>query len=164
MKILINTEIIKSLNPCKDRFQNWLEEYNTWNGDIQEFLLLENITHQDKLWVSLRLIPRILVETFSLDCVISAAASAAYSADAAASAASAAYAAAYAADAAYAAASAAYADAAADAAAAASAAAASAASAAAAAAAAYAAAAAERERQLCVIEYLITNYKPQGKL
>ena len=100
MKLKINTKIIKELNPCQDRLDNWLKYYSDFKGDILDFLELENITAQDKVWVSLKLLPREIVEVFSIDCAFSAAAdAAAYAADAA-DAAAAYAAAAYAADAA----------------------------------------------------------------
>ena len=107
MKLKINTDKIKALNPCQARYDNWLKHYDNFNGNILKFLELEKITPRDKIWVSVRVLPRELVEIFAIDCAFSASVSATASA--------AAYAAAYAA---YAAAdTAAYAAAAADAAA-----------------------------------------------
>jgi len=138
----ITTQIIKDLKPCEDRLDNFLEHYPDFKGDHEDFLSLDRITHKDKLWVTLRLMERVDVEVFAIDCAVSAyaSASAAYAASAAYYAA---YAAAYAASAAYYAADAA-------------------ASAAYAAYAAYAAAAnaayyAEKERQLDAICYLINE-------
>jgi len=172
MKIKINTEIIKALKPCEDRLDNYLSHYEDFKGDIQDFLLLDKISHSDKLWVTLRLVPRIILETFAVDCAYTAAANAAaaYAANAANAAAYAAYAAnaaAYAANAANAANAAAAAAEAASAAAAAHAGAraanyasvAAAESASAASDAVYAAGAAEKERQLCALEYLIINHE-----
>lgn len=50
MKI-ITTEYIKSLNPCSDRVDNWLEHYPNFEGTLKEFLDLDKITHKDKLWI-----------------------------------------------------------------------------------------------------------------
>ena len=72
MKIKINKEVISALNPCKDRFDNYLESYSNFSGDIQEFLDLANISHKDKLWVTLRVIPRTVLEVFAIDCAFSA--------------------------------------------------------------------------------------------
>ena len=102
MKIRINTEIIKSMEPCKDRYENWLANYKNFDAYILEFLELKNITATDKIWVSIRVMPRFLVEVFAIDCAFSAA-KAAYAANAAA------FAATYAANAANADADAAYA-------------------------------------------------------
>ena len=105
--IKINTEVIKTLNPCEDRFSNWKLHYDCFNGTILDFLELEKITPRDKIWVSVRVLPKELVEIFAIDCAFSASytdaayaavyAAAAYAADAYAAAAYAADAAAYAA-------------------------------------------------------------------
>ncbi len=129
MKLTINTKLIETLKPCKDRLDNWLVNYNVEDYSLREFLALPEITHSDKLWVILRLIDDDTRVVFALDCAFAAydyaddyaddyaadyAANAAYYA--ATSAASNADAAAYAANAAYYAAYATYAYAAANAA------------------------------------------------
>jgi hypothetical protein len=92
MKIKINTDIIKSLNPCKDRLDNWLVHYKAFEGDLVEFLDLPNISYTDKIWVAVRVMPRFLVEVFAIDCAFNAAADsaadAAYVSDSASDAAS----------------------------------------------------------------------------
>ncbi len=93
LKIQINTEVIKKLNPCEDRFNNWLMHYSNFNGDILEFLDLDKITAQDKIWLSVRLLPREQLEYFAIDSVFAATE---YAADADAAAYAAASAAAYA--------------------------------------------------------------------
>lgn len=72
MKIRINTEIIKGLKPCRYRMDNWREHYNSFDGDIIEFLELDKITHSDKLWVTVRLISQEMRVVFALDCAFSA--------------------------------------------------------------------------------------------
>jgi len=72
MKIKVNSKIIKSLLPCEDRLVNYLKHYNKLNVDILEFLALDKITAKDKIWVSVRLMPRGLVEAFAIDCAIKA--------------------------------------------------------------------------------------------
>lgn len=101
--IRINTKLIEKFNPCKDRFDNWKASYNAFDNDILEFLYLENISATDKIWVSVRLLPRELLEYFAIDRAVNAAVYS-YEADviyAPASAYAAAYAADYAATAAY---------------------------------------------------------------
>jgi len=101
MKIRINTQVIEALKPCEDRLVIWLENHKYFDGDIVEFLELEKISLRDKIWVTVRVMPRFSVEVFAIDCALSAASAAASSSL---------YAASYAAvDAAYAAESAAYA-------------------------------------------------------
>lgn len=73
MKIRINTKKIEMLRPCKNLLDNWKEHYQDFNGDIIEFLDLPNITESDKIWVSVRLIPKNILEIFAIDCAFSAA-------------------------------------------------------------------------------------------
>lgn len=51
----INTEIIRSLNPCADRFQNYLSHYKDFDGTLEDFIVLEKISYSDKVWVVVRL-------------------------------------------------------------------------------------------------------------
>ena len=149
MKILVDLEVIKSLVPCLDRYENYFHHYEYFEGSLEDFLDLNELTHNDKLWVSLRLIPRFLIEVFAIDCAVAAAAYAAYAnagadyaaAAAGASAASAACASAAGADYVDYAASAAYANAAAGASA------------------AYAAGASEKQRQIEALIYLIQSHE-----
>jgi len=68
MKIKVNSDIIKSLGPCKDRLVNYLKHYNELNFDILEFLALDKISAEYKVWVSVRLMPKELVVAFARDC------------------------------------------------------------------------------------------------
>jgi len=68
MKIPVNSDIIKSLTPCEDRLVNYLNHYNELNFDILEFLALDKITAEDKVWVLVRLMPINLVQKFAMDC------------------------------------------------------------------------------------------------
>ena len=72
MSITINKEIIKALKPCGYRYENYITHYAEFNGTLEEFLFLPLISHNDKLWVGLRLLPRNLVEVFAIDCAVSA--------------------------------------------------------------------------------------------
>ncbi len=66
--MIINTETIKKLNPCKSRFDNYLEHYNDFNGTLEDFILLENISYSDKVWVFVRLATHMQNVTWSLLC------------------------------------------------------------------------------------------------
>jgi hypothetical protein len=68
----INKAVIKKLKPCADRFENLLKHCSEFNGTHEDFLELEEISHQDKLWVLLRLIPRFDGEVFAIDCAFNA--------------------------------------------------------------------------------------------
>jgi hypothetical protein len=85
IKIQINTAKIKSFNPCKARFDNWVEQYGDFNGDILDFLYLDKITETDKIWVAVRVLPREQAEYFAIDSAFAAASAASYAAAAYAS-------------------------------------------------------------------------------
>ena len=53
--MLITNELIKSLDPCEDRLDNYLKFYKGKKHTKAQFMGLKNITHEDKIWVSLRL-------------------------------------------------------------------------------------------------------------
>src|ERR1700677_1390623 len=87
----INLEVIKKLNPCQNRLNNYIHYYNNKTFTLKQFFALRKINHSDKLWVVLRLIDNDTKVIFALDCAFSANAYAAYAAYVAAHAAYAAY-------------------------------------------------------------------------
>ncbi len=175
MKLTVTTKKVAALNPCTPSFDNFKAEYPNFKGSIEKFLDLDRISHSDKLWVTLRLVPRIVLEIFAVDCAVKAveycenASAASYSASYLAAASAAAYAAAAvsADDAAYASAAASYVAASASTAAYAAASASTAASEAAAYAEASEAAAdvayAEHARQIEALIYLIQSHEGSSK-
>lgn len=64
----INKNIILTLKPCKDRFNNFITNYPDFNGDLKDFLYLDNITYSDKVWVFTRLATHIQNVKWSLLC------------------------------------------------------------------------------------------------
>ena len=56
--MLITNELIKSLNPCKKRLDNYLQFYKDKSHTKAQFMGLKNITHEDKIWVAFRLMPK----------------------------------------------------------------------------------------------------------
>lgn len=82
----INTEILKALKPCSDRYEVWLKHYKKFDGSLLDFLELDKISAKDKIWVSVRVMPRFLVEVFAIDCAFRADAADAHAARAVASA------------------------------------------------------------------------------
>jgi hypothetical protein len=66
--MLINKEMIKPLNPCQDRFNNFVVNYPEFNGELKEFLSLDKITYKDKIWVGVRLMTRTQKVKFSIKC------------------------------------------------------------------------------------------------
>ena len=63
----INKTIIEALKPCEDRWRNYLRYHADFDGTILEFLHLDRITEEDKVWVSVRVLPREPVEIFAID-------------------------------------------------------------------------------------------------
>ena len=54
--ITINKETILNFEPCRDRLDNYLENYSDFSGTLDEFLELRNISYYDKIWVGVRLL------------------------------------------------------------------------------------------------------------
>ena len=50
----ITKQLLESFDPCPDRWENYLEHYESFEGTELEFLDLDEITGRDKLWVLLR--------------------------------------------------------------------------------------------------------------
>lgn len=44
-------KLIESLNPCASRWNNYVRHYKKFNGSYEEFILLDKITFEDKVWV-----------------------------------------------------------------------------------------------------------------
>jgi len=68
MKISVNTKTMEELFPHEDLLKNWAEHYRNSEMDILEFLALDKITPEDKIWVALKLMPKELVAAFALEC------------------------------------------------------------------------------------------------
>lgn len=66
--IIINKETIEKLNPCEDRFKNYLEHYSEFNGTVEEFLALDKISYDYKVWVLTRLLTKEQTIKWSLLC------------------------------------------------------------------------------------------------
>jgi hypothetical protein len=64
----ISTAIIREMKPCEDRWNNYLEHYNDFDGTVDEFLALDKITFKDKVWVCVRLLDHKQKVKFAVDC------------------------------------------------------------------------------------------------
>ena len=51
----INTEKIKDLGPCKVRLDNYLKHYPDFDGSLEDFIMLKELTYDDKVWVFVRI-------------------------------------------------------------------------------------------------------------
>ena len=67
--MLMTSDKIKNLNPCNDRWENFNANYPNFNGTLEEFLNLDLITYNDKLWVSIGLMTKQQSIKFSLKCI-----------------------------------------------------------------------------------------------
>ena len=47
----INKEFLKKLSSCEGRWKNYLEHYSEFSGNLLEFMELNKISTEDKLWV-----------------------------------------------------------------------------------------------------------------
>jgi hypothetical protein len=64
---MINLEVIKKFNPCEDRLDNYVSFYGDKSFTPRQFMGLKNITHADKLWAALRLLPKDKVRAIAAD-------------------------------------------------------------------------------------------------
>jgi hypothetical protein len=71
MKQIIN-ELITSLEPCKDRHENYLKYYANTSFSIKEFLQLEQLTYTDKTWVWKRIASKDIACKWALACASTA--------------------------------------------------------------------------------------------
>ena len=56
--MLITKDYLKSLSPCENRYKYYLKNYKDWQGTLDEFLDLPELTHDDKRWVFVRSIDK----------------------------------------------------------------------------------------------------------
>lgn len=48
----INKDVLKSLNPCTSRYWNFLKYNADFSGSFSEFLELDSVSYDDKVWVA----------------------------------------------------------------------------------------------------------------
>jgi hypothetical protein len=56
--MLITKGYLKSLSPCEDRYKHYLTHYKDFEGTLEDFLDLPELTHKDKKWVFVRSIDK----------------------------------------------------------------------------------------------------------
>ncbi len=66
--MIVNHEIVKGLNPCSDRYENFVKNYPEFDDSVSAFLNLTEISYSDKVWVVTRLIPREFLIKWSIIC------------------------------------------------------------------------------------------------
>lgn len=66
----INTKIIEKLESPQCLIDNYLKHYSSFEGDLEEFILLENISYSDKVWIFVQLATKKQNVKFSLLCAL----------------------------------------------------------------------------------------------
>jgi len=54
----INKEFLKSLNPCANRYEHFLEHYGEFSGSLSDFLGLPDLDYDDKIWVAKKVLTK----------------------------------------------------------------------------------------------------------
>jgi len=65
----INKELLKSLNPCTDRYKHFLKHHGEFNGSFSEFMDLPNLDYEDKIWVAVIVLTKNQLVKWSVLCV-----------------------------------------------------------------------------------------------
>lgn len=60
---------IRNLKPCYYPTKYLPKD---WTGTVKDILLLEECPPEDRIWVAVRLMPRLLAEVFAIDCAVRA--------------------------------------------------------------------------------------------
>ncbi len=66
MKITIDK--IKSLNPCEEGIDNFESKYPNFKGTLETILCLNDISYSDKIWLATRVLDKMTLVQWSLDC------------------------------------------------------------------------------------------------
>lgn len=66
--MIITAAKIEQFNPCKNKIDNFKNRNPGFKGNVTDFLSLENITYDDKLWVCTRLVTRNQKFRFAVAC------------------------------------------------------------------------------------------------
>jgi len=64
----INKDVLKSLNPCADRYKVFLKHHGEFNGSLSEFMDLPNISYEDKTWVAKRVLNKNQAVSWAILC------------------------------------------------------------------------------------------------
>ena len=65
--MLITKNYLKTLSPCEDRYKHYLEHYKDFEGTLDAFLDLSELTHDDKKWVFVRSIDKSKLRLIAAD-------------------------------------------------------------------------------------------------
>jgi len=65
----INKDVLKSLNPCADRYKDYLKHNSDFSGSLNDFLDLPNLDYNDKLWVAGEILNKNQLVSWAILCV-----------------------------------------------------------------------------------------------
>jgi len=68
VRMRINKEFLKSLEPCDNRYNNYLEHHSDFDGSFSDFLDLDGIHYEDKLWVTKKILNKNQAVNWSILC------------------------------------------------------------------------------------------------
>jgi len=69
----INKEVLKSLNPCFDRYEHFLEHHANFSGSLSDFMELPNVNYDDKIWVAEKVLTKNQAVSWAVLCAESVA-------------------------------------------------------------------------------------------
>jgi hypothetical protein len=68
MNFLITKNNLKKIGIDGVPYQNYVKHYSDWKGSLSQFLKLNKVKHEDKLWIFLFVISRSNLPLFAADC------------------------------------------------------------------------------------------------
>jgi len=64
----INKDVLESLEPCADRYENYLEHHASFDGSFSDFLDLPNLDYNDKVWVAEKILTKNQAVSWAILC------------------------------------------------------------------------------------------------
>lgn len=65
---LINSEYIRTLNPCEEGIENFETQYPNFEGTIVDILKLDNVPFDDKVWLATKVVDLKTLQLWSVEC------------------------------------------------------------------------------------------------
>jgi len=66
----ITIDLIKKYRPCKDGIKNFENKYSKYNDTLENLLMLEDISYSDKVWLATKVLDKMTLVQWSLDCAL----------------------------------------------------------------------------------------------
>ena len=64
----VTIDKIKRLNPCQGGIDNFESKYPGYNNTLEHLLSLEDISYSDKIWLATKVLDKMTLVQWSLDC------------------------------------------------------------------------------------------------